>query len=342
MKINSTASWAILLSVIIALLYAGQSIIVPFVVALLIWFVVKKVRDLLDKVEFIERYVPTFVKTLLASILIFTVLVLTGRLLTVNIENLAASFQDYSENVVVIAKQINSTVDVNIEAELKEIVSTDNVSAYLQLLFNSISGLLGNMVMILFYTLFLFIEEGLFRNKMHLLFDSQEKYEQFNGTLKKIEKMLSRYIALKSLVNLSTAFLGYIVLYLVGIDSPFFWAVVIFFFSFIPSIGPIIATTVTACFSLLQFGDFVPCAIILFGIGSIQLVIGNYMEPRLMGNTLNISPLVAVLSLAVWGALWGITGMLLSVPITVAIIIILAQSNSTRPVAVLLSEKGKL
>jgi predicted PurR-regulated permease PerM len=82
--------------------------------------------------------------------------------------------------------------------------------------------------------------------------------------------------------------------------------------------------------------------IIIFVIGGIQLFVGNYLEPRLMGNTLNISPLFAIVALAVWGAIWGFTGMLLSVPITVAMIIVMAQFPKTRPIAVLLSEKGKV
>jgi predicted PurR-regulated permease PerM len=92
----------------------------------------------------------------------------------------------------------------------------------------------------------------------------------------------------------------------------------------------------------LQFGDFNEFLIIIISLTSIAVFIGNFLEPRLMGNTLNISPLVAVLSLAVWGALWGITGMLLSVPITVALIIIFSQFPNTRAIAILLSEKGRV
>ena len=101
-------------------------------------------------------------------------------------------------------------------------------------------------------------------------------------------------------------------------------------------------TLLPALFSLVQFGEFVPFLIILFGVGTVATLVGSLVEPRLMGNTLNISRLVAILSLALWGSLWGITGMLLSVPITVALIIILAQFKSTRPVAILLSEKGSV
>ena len=77
-------------------------------------------------------------------------------------------------------------------------------------------------------------------------------------------------------------------------------------------------------------------------VGSIQLIVGNLVEPRLMGNTLNISPLVVFLTLSLWGVMWGITGMLLSVPITVILIIIMSEFPGTRPIAILLSQRGNL
>jgi len=82
--------------------------------------------------------------------------------------------------------------------------------------------------------------------------------------------------------------------------------------------------------------------ILLIVLGGIQFTVGNILEPRIMGNSLNISPLVALVALAFWGTLWGITGMFLSVPITVIMIIVFSQFKRTRPVAILLSEKGKL
>jgi predicted PurR-regulated permease PerM len=77
-------------------------------------------------------------------------------------------------------------------------------------------------------------------------------------------------------------------------------------------------------------------------IGTIQLVVGNFIEPKIMGNSLNISPLVVLVALIVWGAIWGIVGMLLSVPITVMMIIIMAQFENTKSLAILLSATGEL
>jgi predicted PurR-regulated permease PerM len=107
-------------------------------------------------------------------------------------------------------------------------------------------------------------------------------------------------------------------------------------------VGSLIATIFPAIFALLQFGEFTPAILVLTIVGSIQVVVGNFIEPRVMGNSLNISPLVVFLTLAIWGVMWGITGMLLSVPITVIMILIMSEFPSTQPLAILLSQKGEL
>ena len=101
-------------------------------------------------------------------------------------------------------------------------------------------------------------------------------------------------------------------------------------------------TVLPALFSLIQFGEITPFLITLISLGLIATLVGSLVEPRVMGNTLNISPFVTILSLAVWGAIWGITGMLLSVPITVTMIILFSQFSSTKGIAILMSEKGRI
>ncbi|MFT5779350.1 MAG: AI-2 transport protein TqsA, partial [Crocinitomicaceae bacterium] len=336
------ASWMLIIGLVFVALSYGQSIFLPFIIALLIWFVVKKARNMIDKIGFVHKYIPKWLKTLFASCLVFGILLLTGHMLTVNIENIASRYYSYAANSEEISSKINEFFDVGGEEQIKDFVESGQVGGYLQNAFRSISEILGNMLMIAFYTIFLFIEEGLVNRKMRLFFGDKERFEAFMATAKKIDNMLSRYIILKSMINLFTSTVAFIIMWSVGLQSPFFWAAIIFFLSFIPSIGPIVAILLPSAFAVLQFGDFIPCWIILFSVGTIQIIVGNYLEPRIMGNTLNISPLVAIFSLALWGSLWGIVGMLLSVPITVAIIIVMSQFPSTRKVAILLSEKGKV
>jgi len=342
MRLQTTTHWLISITLVIAALIFGQSLIIPFIFALLIWFVVKKVRNLVDKVHFIQRYIPTWIKSILASLLIFGALIGIVDMLVVNIENLARSYPKYVANVEGLGEKINALFHIDVREQLEQFVEKFNFMGYMQSLVNSLSYILGNAVMIVFYTVFLFIEESLFRHKMKLILSDREKFRNFQTIMTKVDSSMSSYISLKSLINLITAVLGYFILLGVGLNSPLFWAFLIFMFNFIPSVGPIVGTVLPALFSLLQFGEFVPFLIIFLGIGSIGMLVGSFVEPKLMGNTLNISPLIAIISLAFWGSLWGIVGMLLSVPITVAMIIIFAQFPQTRAAAILLSEKGRV
>lgn len=342
MKIYSAASWMVIAFLMLFLLVYGEPILVPFVIALLIWFIVKKMRNLLDKSAFIRRYIPKWIKNGIASIIIFGAIFLIGKMLTSNIQNLANSYNQYIINIESVALKINEIFKIDLTKEITSFVLQFDFSSHLQSLFNSLSEILGNMIMIIFYVVFLFIEESLFQNKIKLITNSEENYTKIIGILSKIDKSMSSYISLKSLVSLLTSVLSFFILLSVGIDSPLFWAFLIFIFNFIPSIGSILGTLLPALFSLIQFGEFVPALVILFGVGGVNVLVGSLVEPKLMGNTLNISPLVAILSLALWGSIWGIIGMLLSVPITVAMIIIFSQFPNTRPIAILLSERGRV
>lgn len=342
MQIRNFSAGLVSLSIIVLILIYAQSIIIPFIFALLIWFIVKKFRNLIDKIPFIHQYIPTWIKTLITSVLIFGILTFISMVLIENIERLSRSYVQYASNIELIGAKINTLFSVDLQDEIISTLNDFNFSDYLQSLLNSISGILGTTVMISFYVVFLFIEESLFSTKMRLIFTDSNQYLNFLQTMKKVDKSLASYMSLKSLISIITTTLSYFILLGVGIDSPLFWAFLIFIFNFIPSVGPILGTILPALFSLIQFGEFTPFLIILFSVGTVAMLVGSLLEPRLMGNTLNISPLVAILSLAIWGAMWGITGMLLSVPITVAMIIVLAQFPSTRSIAILLSEKGQV
>jgi predicted PurR-regulated permease PerM len=342
MKAQNTASWLISITLIVVALIYGQSLLVPFIFALLIWFVVKKVRNLVDKIHFIRHYIPSWIKSIIASLVVFAALLGMADLLVVNIQKLAASYPTYLSNVESIALTLNNLLNINVQAEMTHFLTEYDFTSYLQSFMQSLSYILGNAVMIIFYTIFLFVEESLFRHKIKLILSDRAKYMRYKEVADRVDKSMSSYISLKSLINLITAALGYVIFLILGMEAPIFWAFLIFMFNFIPSVGPILGTLLPAFFALIQFGEFLPFTVILLGVGTISMLVGSFLEPKLMGNTLNISPLVAIIALAFWGSIWGIVGMLLSVPITVAMIIIFSQFPATRATAILLSEKGRV
>src|SRR3989338_7829470 len=128
MILQTTTHWLISITLVITALIFGQSLIIPFIFALLIWFIVKKVRNMVDKVHFIQRYIPSWIKSIIASLLIFGALLGIAEMLVVNIENLASSYPKYLANVEGLAQKINELFHIDVHEELEQFVQGFNFS----------------------------------------------------------------------------------------------------------------------------------------------------------------------------------------------------------------------
>jgi predicted PurR-regulated permease PerM len=157
-----------------------------------------------------------------------------------------------------------------------------------------------------------------------------------------IDRDIRIYLRIKTTLAVVTSAIAYTVMAWVGVDFAGFWAVMVFFFYYIPTVGSILAIVAPALLTLVQFDHLTPFLIVLLGFGPIQVVMANVVEPAIMGRSLNLSPLVVIVSLMVWGTIWGVVGMFLCVPIMVVLLIVLAHFETTRPVAVLLSADGRI
>ena len=128
---------------------------------------------------------------------------------------------------------------------------------------------------------------------------------------------------------------------LLGLDNALFWAFVIFLLNYVPTVGSIVATVLPTLFALVQFDSYWMPLAVFAGVGFWQFAIGNFLQPRMQGQSLNLSILVVLLSLSIWGAIWGIAGMFLAAPLTVMVMIVLSQFPTTYPIAVILSANGR-
>ncbi|MBL4753127.1 MAG: AI-2E family transporter [Flavobacteriales bacterium] len=326
----------------ITVLSFGKNLIIPFILALFIWLLIKEIKIVMNKIPFVEKRFPSWMKSVIASIFMFVVLGFITELLVYNIQALSHSSASFSANIDVMANKLNETFDINLRDLIGDYAGDLDFASVLSTVVNSLTEMVGNAFLIALYVLFLLIEESIFSSKLRAIFTDENRFERVNGIIMKIEDAVTDYIGLKTLVSLITGVLSYLVLLVLGIDSPVFWAFLIFLLNFIPTIGSLIATVFPAIYALLQFGELTPFFLVLGLVGFVQVIVGNIIEPRIMGNALNISSLVAILSLSFWGWLWGITGMILSIPITVMIVIVFAQFPSTRPMAILLSGTGKV
>jgi len=330
----------IIITVVVILIYA-QSIIIPFILAILFWFLIRVIKKLLLRVKLFSSF-PKWLLSLFSTVVLMGFLALIITLISSNIKQLSNSLPEYEANVSKIAATINERFDIDLFTMMSDYAKDMNFGGLLSSLFSALTGLFGSAFTVLLYLVFLLLEEPIFPKKLKAMYPDKDKYNHINNLVDKIDHSIGNYVALKTVTSLTTGFLSYFALLFIGIDAPLFWAFLIFILNFIPTVGSLIATLFPTIFAILQFGEFTPGLIVLAIIGSIQIVVGNFIEPRLMGNTLNISPLVVFLTLAIWGVMWGITGMLLSVPITVILIIIMSEFPGTRPFAILLSSQGKL
>ncbi|NRB51491.1 MAG: AI-2E family transporter [Saprospiraceae bacterium] len=342
MKILNAAAWMVATALVVVLLVYGKSLLIPFVIALVVWYVIVGLNNWIGSFEFIRKYCPGWLSATLAMLIIVLFLVFVGEMIANNAQSMADSLPTYEQNVRHLMENVQQSFGLeqvpNVSSLLEGFDFTDIISNFI----NTFSGIAGNIFLILIYVLFLFLEQVSFPLKLQAIFNDEEDYGRVQGILIRINKAISSYISVKTAVSVLTGVLSYIVMAIIGLDFAAFWAFLIFLLNYIPSIGSLIATAFPSLMAILQFETLTPFIIILIGVGAIQLIVGNVIEPRMMGSSLNISSLVMILSLSLWGTLWGVSGMVLCVPITVIMMIIFAQFESTKPIAILLSANGKV
>lgn len=327
---------------VIALLIYAESILIPFVYGVVVWFLAGFVKNQIQKIPLLKRSVPNWTINSIAFLFILVILAVVSGLINSNITSLLNNSDAYAANLNKLVDEANSIFQLDFPSQIAAAIESFDYLGLLSSFANNISDTLADVVMIALYAVFIFSEETVISAKIKKVFKNPDEYVRVSTLLKRINDASSDYIRLKTQVSLLTGAVGYVFLLIMGVDSAFFWAFLIFALNYIPTIGSLTATFFPAIFSLVQFGEVQPFVIILVGLGLLQWFIGNVLEPKIMGRTLNLSPLVTILALVIWGAIWGITGMLLSVPITVIIVIVFSKFESTRSVAILLSENGEI
>ncbi|MFT7037239.1 MAG: AI-2 transport protein TqsA [Cyclobacteriaceae bacterium] len=331
----------ILICTVIILIYT-QELVIPFVIALIVWFLIKGIKNTLRRIPFVRKKIPGWVQGAIALLFMSGAFTLMVDTLVRNIQQLSKSLPLYESNIEQSVTKINLIFGIDLLSKMKGFTDGFDFTGMISIILNTVTAFLGDTFLILIYILFLLLEEKVFGYKLKAMYPDSKKYNTVMDLLNKIDESISGYLGLKTLVSLLTGFLSYIVLLIVGVDAPVFWALLIFIMNYIPTVGSLVGTMFPAAFALLQFGEIAPFVYVLVFVGIIQVIIGNVVEPKLLGNTLNISSLVVILSLTIWGAIWGVMGMVLSVPITVMMIIVFEQIPQLRFIAILLSEKGEL
>ena len=342
MGLSRLTNILITLIAVVFILSSMKNLLIPFVISLIIWFIIREIQTLISKITLGSWSLPRWLSMTLSFLLIFSVLGGVVNLLVANIQGISQVIPEYEKNLVEVRTMIDTAFGIDVMDKLREVSGDFDFAKLISSILNGLTAALGNTFLVIIYVIFLMLEESRFRPKLMAYYADAEREKKAMGIINQVDESLGKYISLKTVVSLVTGTLSYIILLFIGVDFAFFWAFLIFLLNFIPNIGSLVATLFPAIIAALQFGDLTPSLWVLVGVGSIQLLVGNFIEPRVMGDSLNVSSLVVILALSFWGALWGIVGMFLSVPITVMLVIIFAQFDSTKGVAILLSDKGNI
>lgn len=321
------------------LLIIGKGLFVPLVIALFVWFLIKTIAQTLKaRVTFF----PSAAAYAFATALLILLVGVPIHLVSSSVPDILAALPKYEANLYAMLDGLLGRLPVEKEALMADVKSSISVSQLVSSVANGVTSFSSNFLLVLIYVAFLFAEQGQIKDKLLLMVGTPAKKKQIASILTHIDERIALYVWVKTQLSLATSLLSYAVMLAIGVDFAAFWALLIFILNFIPSIGSIIATAFPVLLALIQFETQVPALITLVLIGAIQFAVGNVLEPKMMGKSLNLSPLVILISLFIWDSVWGITGLFLSIPMTVALMIIFAEFKHTRPIAILLSSNGKV
>ncbi|MBV9833533.1 MAG: AI-2E family transporter [Alphaproteobacteria bacterium] len=342
MNLQRAALWTIVIAATVYLLIVGRSLLLPLILALVLWYMVDALADAIQRPAKLNIKVPRFVALPTAILLMGGLLWVLGRTITANVSAVIAAAPNYQVRLQKLMGQAWALATDEPAPTLAELVGRMSLADTLGDVAGAVAAMVSVAGIVLVYTGFLFVEAGNFRRKLSLMFTDPAQEARMISVLERISRDIRIYMRIKTTLATLTSALSYVLMAAVGVDFAGFWAVMMFFFYFIPTVGSILAIMAPTLLTLVQFDSLTPFLIVLFTIGPLQIVMANVIEPTLLGRSLNLSALVVIISLMVWGTIWGVIGMFLCVPIMVVMLIVLSNFESTRPVAVLLSADGRL
>ena len=341
-RLLSTVLWGAVIFGTMILLTQGKSFFIPLVIALIAVYLVHAVTRLIRAIPKIGRIIPGPVALVLSFFTIFALGYGIFSIVADNALSVANEAPKYQDRLISLQKEWFAKLNLEEPKSLGEVLGQIDLRSTFTTVASSVATLLSNLTLIFLYSIFLLIELRALPSKLKALFPGSRRQELVRSMFFRIDKDIQTYLGVKTAVSLVTALLSYILMRLVNLDFAEFWALLIFILNFIPTIGSIFATIFPTLLALVQFDSFGPVVLVGLGITAVQQLMGSLLEPNIMGESLNLSPLVVFVSLILWGNLWGIVGMFLCVPITVILVIILSNFERTRWVAVLLSKNGTL
>lgn len=331
--------------VFLAVMKLCSSLVLPLALALFIFILVNPVMERMEKL-----HIPTPLAMILVLLIVACICIVFVYLLFAMVNMILAKLPEYIAKVTrfdnYISLKLREVFNMT-ESQFPSVITMLNIdwvgqlkNALTKISSTSVS-ILGDVAMILLYLMFLLLERATLFPKINEAFPDSKN--EAGSLASNIGHQTSRYLSVKVLISAATGVLFYLTAHIGGMDFPLVWGVLAFLLNFIPTIGSIVVTFLATFVAAIQFmPSWSKVFVLFFMFLIIQMILGNVLDPKLQGVSLNLSPLVILIMLSIWGYIWGIVGMFLAVPITSVLQVACANIPSLRPWAVLMSSGTSL
>lgn len=328
------------------LLWIGRPIILPIVASLIVVYIVLGLAELFARVPLAGPRLPPALRHGLAILTILGALAALTVALAGAVSQIVAAAPQHQAQLLSLIQKAAVAIGVETEPSWQalrgEIFGQISLQRTLLASAASASGILGTFFVVIVYTGFLLAERGVFAGKIARLSPDPDRVARIRQVIDDINARIGAYLVMKTLINLLLGGISYAILRLLGIEFAGLWAILIGLFNYIPYLGSFLGVVPPVLMAALQFGALAPTLVAAAALIAAQTVVGSFVDPWLMGRSVNLSPFVILVSLVFWSAIWGVSGAILSVPVTAILVIVLSEFQGTRPIAVLLSLDGRV
>jgi len=287
-----------------------------------------------------QKRVPAILAALIIVSLLMLILAVVGTIVGASIAEFTAALPGYQERLDTIVERVVGFIGKTFNGEeafesLGDMIDPGWAMGLAATLLNSLKDVLTNVFLIVFTMIFILLEASTVETKFAAAFGRSTQ------SLKRPRVFLAnlgRYLGIKTIVSIVTGLAAGLLTWVVGVDFPLLWAMLAFLLNYVPTIGSIIAAVPAVLMALVQLGPGGATATAI-GFVAINMIFGNMIEPRLMGYGVGVSPLIVFIGLIFWGWVFGPVGMLLSVPLTMALKLALESDVRTRWIAIFIGSE---
>ena len=320
MKSNPLLNLALALFIMLAigwLLIIGRPIILPIVIALITVYVMVSASNAMQRYPVLDKLPLPLLRFSLLTVFATAILSLAA-ITAATVREIATEVSTYEANIDAMLDGVAARFELDkqeIWDELRKVtIDAFDLNDILLGFLGGFTNLGATIFLVVIYAAFLMSERSTFDAKIVAAFDNSEKAAKVQSVIREINLRISDYLAIKTLINLMLGVTSFVVLWVHGVDFALFWAMVIGLLNYIPYIGSYFGVFFPVVLSLAQFGSIGVTLSLTVFLTAAQMVFGNYVEPRMVGRQVNLSPMVVLVALSVWMALWGIPGAMLAVP----------------------------